>query len=87
MEQVYIDTLNRMETEGIAGLVFDNLYQFDVKYVDNVVYFSKVINYTTKEIIIPEPHQVFCPKEMLYNNLDDLVQAFMKKYVYSAKKI
>lgn len=82
MEQVYIDTLSRMKNEGIAGIVFNGKFQFDIKYQEGTLYFSKVIDYITKEVLVPDMHSVSCPYELVEKNLDILVESFMKKYVY-----
>lgn len=83
MEQVYIDTLNRLKNEGLAGIVIKGKFQFDIKYEKGTLYFSKVIDYTTKEVLIPDIHSVSCPYELVEQNLDTLIKKFVQKYIYS----
>ena len=87
MEQVYIDTLYRMKTEGLAGMIFNNKFQFDVKYEEGILYFSKVIDYMTKETLIEGIHSVSCPQELLEQNFDILVKKFVEKYIYSCTEL
>lgn len=83
MEQVYIDTLNRLKNEGLAGIVVKGIFQFDIKYQEGILYFSKVIDYRTKETLIDDTHQVSCPQDILEQNIDKLVEKFIEKYIYS----
>lgn len=87
MEQVYIDTLYRMKTEGLAGMVFNHKFQFDIKYENGILYFSKVIDYITKETLIEGPHSVAVSKELLEEKFDILVKAFVEKYIYSCTEL
>lgn len=83
MEQVYVDTLNRIKNEGLAGMVFNGKYQFDIKYEEGTLYFSKVIDYVSKETLILDIHTVSCPFEMVEQYLDKLVETFVQKYIYT----
>lgn len=83
MEQVYIDTLNRLKNEGLAGIIAYSKYQFDIKYEEGILYFSKVIDKDTKESLVSDIHSVPCSLDILEQNLDKLVNKFIEKYIYT----